>query len=223
MAEKTSRLEVLRQFNQEGRGLAEGSQAVLKAMDDRLRSAPFGGPLVSQLDVDPKFIAAIEAALGRNLHAVVLKDRGSGRRNNFEGQPQKTRESRAVHPSTRRVRPAIRATKRFPKEALAWAVDKVVAPRQLEPLVRQLLGNIAIFSKLDAAIECKKSDPDARRGDLERRICFRGGNRFWRQQHDQIRFAAGAKGGDRDLEKEEASLVEQREACRKNGTKRKRR
>ena len=32
------------------------------------------GSLVAQLDVDPKFIRAIEAALGRNLHAIILKD-----------------------------------------------------------------------------------------------------------------------------------------------------
>src|SRR5206468_3673878 len=32
------------------------------------------GSLVAQLDVDSKFIPAIEAALGRNLHALVLRD-----------------------------------------------------------------------------------------------------------------------------------------------------
>src|SRR5439155_54191 len=75
LAEKRSTLEILRQLNAEGEGLAQGSQAVLKGLDDpeRFREAIIGS-LVAQMDVDPKFIPAIEAALGRNLHAVILKD-----------------------------------------------------------------------------------------------------------------------------------------------------
>ena len=66
---------MLRQLNEEGEGLAEGSQAVLKGIDgpEEFRDA-IAGSLVAQLDVDPKFIQAIEAALGRNLHAIILKD-----------------------------------------------------------------------------------------------------------------------------------------------------
>ena len=66
---------MLRQLNEEGEGLAEGSQALLKGVDGskEFRDA-IAGSLVAQLDVDRKFIQAIEAALGRNLHAVILKD-----------------------------------------------------------------------------------------------------------------------------------------------------
>jgi chromosome segregation protein len=75
LAEKRSRLDVLRQLNEEGEGLAEGSQALLKGVNgsEEFRDA-IAGSLVAQLDVHPKFIQAIEAALGRNLHAIVLKD-----------------------------------------------------------------------------------------------------------------------------------------------------
>src|SRR6266480_2163844 len=75
LAEKRSTLEILRQLNAEGEGLAQGSRAVLKGLDDpeRFREAIIGS-LVAQIDVDPRFIPAIEAALGRNLHAVILKD-----------------------------------------------------------------------------------------------------------------------------------------------------
>src|SRR5215468_6024934 len=75
LAEKRSRLDVLRQLNDEGEGLAKGSQALLKGVDSskEFRKA-IAGSLVAQLDVDPKFIQAIEAALGRNLHAIILKD-----------------------------------------------------------------------------------------------------------------------------------------------------
>src|SRR4029453_19355314 len=75
LAEKRSLLDVLRQLNEEGEGLAEGSQALLKCVNgsEQFRKA-IAGSLVAQLDVDPKFIRAIEAALGRNLHAIILKD-----------------------------------------------------------------------------------------------------------------------------------------------------
>src|SRR5438094_9828878 len=75
LAEKRSRLDVLRQLNEEGEGLAEGSQAVLKGLDDpdKFRET-IAGSLVAHLDVDPKFVPAIEAALGRNLHPEDLQD-----------------------------------------------------------------------------------------------------------------------------------------------------
>ncbi|HEY6070371.1 MAG TPA: hypothetical protein VIU85_03275, partial [Chthoniobacterales bacterium] len=43
--------------------------------------------------------------------------------------------------------------------AISWAIDKVVAPRALEPLVRQLLNGVVIFSKLTDAIAVKKDEP----------------------------------------------------------------
>src|SRR5207244_519345 len=62
LAEKRSRLDVLRQLNNEGEGLAEGSQAVLKGLDDpdKFREVIVGS-LVAHLDVDQKFVPAIEA------------------------------------------------------------------------------------------------------------------------------------------------------------------
>ena len=85
LAEKGSRLEVLKQLNEEGEGLAEGSQAILKGLDDPARiQGSLTGALVAQLDVDPKFVAAIEARWGRNLHAIVLQNVGRRHRNHFE-------------------------------------------------------------------------------------------------------------------------------------------
>ncbi len=76
-AEKQSRLEILRQLNEEGEGLAKGSQAVLQGLDDPERIRPaLAGALVSHLDVDRDYIPALEAAFGRNMHAVVLQDAG---------------------------------------------------------------------------------------------------------------------------------------------------
>jgi len=69
IAENESRHEVLRQLNEEGEGLAQGSQALLKN-----KEFEFAGALAAQLNVSQEFVPAIEAALGRNLHALVLAD-----------------------------------------------------------------------------------------------------------------------------------------------------
>ena len=75
LAERQSRLEVLQQLNAEGAGLTEGSQAVLRGLDDPSRFLPaLTGALASLIEVDQDFIPTIEAALGRNLHAIVLRN-----------------------------------------------------------------------------------------------------------------------------------------------------
>src|SRR5207237_3872470 len=58
------------------------------------------------------------------------------------------------------TQPAQKSVRKIlPENALAWATDKLVAPQSLEPLVRQLLENVAIFSDLQQALECKKHEP----------------------------------------------------------------
>ncbi|MGI8430883.1 MAG: chromosome segregation SMC family protein, partial [Chthoniobacterales bacterium] len=75
VAERQSRLEILQQLNDEGEGLAQGSQALLKGLDDPARILPaLQGALAALIEVDEEFIPAIEAALGRNLHAIVLQN-----------------------------------------------------------------------------------------------------------------------------------------------------
>src|SRR5947208_1827280 len=54
LAERESRLQITRQLNEEGEGLAEGSQAVLKGLHDRSRIQPaLAGAFVSSLEIDP--------------------------------------------------------------------------------------------------------------------------------------------------------------------------
>jgi chromosome segregation protein len=159
LAEKRSTLEILRQLNAEGEGLAQGSQAVLKGLDDPARYRDsIVGSLVAQIDVDPKFIPAIEAALGRNLHAVIVKDAQSADEIISRLTKKKLGQAALFAPKLgTSVHESVR--KSLPKGAIAWAIDKVVAPRALEPLVRQLLNNVVIFSRLDDAIAAKKDEP----------------------------------------------------------------
>jgi chromosome segregation protein len=155
-AEKESRLEVLRQLNEEGEGLAQGSQAVLKGLHDRSRiKAALAGALVANLDVEQNFIPAIEAALGRNLQAIVLRDAQLAPEIIAALKEKKLGQAALVVPqlgnSTRKER-----GQHPPEKSLGWAIDKLKAPEPLAPLVAQLLHNVAIFQNLDDALTAKK-------------------------------------------------------------------
>jgi chromosome segregation protein len=210
MAEKKSRLDVLRQFNQEGRGLTEGSQAVLGAMNDRFRDS-IVGPLVSQLDVDPKFITAIEAALGRNLNAVVLRSADAAHDIIARLTRKKLGKAALLIPQFGASVPQS-VRKILPHGAVAWAVDKVFAPRQLEPLIRQLLGNVVIFSKLEQGLECKKNDPTLAVATLNGEFISTEGIVFGGSTTIKSDSMLERKAEITNLEKEEAALIEQRDA-----------
>ncbi|HEX8899447.1 MAG TPA: chromosome segregation protein SMC, partial [Chthoniobacterales bacterium] len=158
-AEKQARLEVLRQMTEEGHGLEKGSQAVLKGLDDpeRLRPA-IAGALVASLNVEPEFVPALEAALGRNLHAVVLRDADRAAEIFQQLTAQKLGQAALA---IAELSPAAGETVSpdLPRGAIAWAIDKVDAPAELQTLVRNLLHGVAIVSDLGAALQLKRNAP----------------------------------------------------------------
>ncbi len=158
IAEKESRLETLQQLNEEGAGLAQGSQALLKGLDDPERIRPaLAGALVSGLDVEREFVPALEAAFGRNMHAVVLQDPGLASEilrqiagNNLGQAALALPELTAIASDDHLVD--------LPAGTLGWAIDKVKAPDALMPLVRRLLRGVAIVSDLETAIRLKRDN-----------------------------------------------------------------
>jgi len=212
LAEKRSRLEVLRQLNEEGEGLAEGSQALLKGVDgpEEFRGA-IAGSLVAQLDVDPKFIQAIEAALGRNLHAIILKDAKvvSG----IIGHLKKKKLGHAALFITNLtvVAPPT-AQKALPPEALAWATDKVRAPKPLEALVTRLLRDVVIFAELEQAFECKKLEPALAMATLAGEYVSREGIVFTGSSEVRAASLLERKAQIADLAKEEAALAKEHDS-----------
>src|SRR5205085_12328260 len=145
IAERESRHAVLRQLNQEGEGLAEGSRALLKTEQFQL-----AGALASQIDVPPQFVSAIEAALGRNLHAILLPDPARASAIvNFLNERQ-LGQAALVLARIDEIRNG--STKSPPRGAIAWAIDKVKAPDALRPIVDRLLQDVAIFENLETAL-----------------------------------------------------------------------
>ncbi len=212
LAEKRSRLDVLRQLNEEGEGLAQGSQAVLKGVDDpEMFRDTIAGSLVAHLDVDPKFIPAIEAALGRNLHAVVLKNADAALEIIARLKKKKLGQAALLIPQL--TQPAQQSERKIlPEGALAWATEKLVAPRSFEPLIKQLLDNVVIFSDLQDALECKKHEPGLAMATLAGEFVSAEGIVFGGTSDGRAASLLERKAQIADLAKEEAAFTKQRES-----------
>src|SRR5213595_1905287 len=145
IAEKESRHEVLRQLNEEGEGLAQGSQALLKSKEFK-----FAGALAAQLGVSHEFVPAIEAALGRNLHALVLRDNARAAEIvSYLNQEQLGQAALVLERIDHRDRSV---SEDLPQNAIGWVADKVRTPAALEALVKGLLHNVALFENLEEAL-----------------------------------------------------------------------
>ena len=158
LAEKQARLEVLRQMTEEGHGLEKGSQAVLKGLDDpeRLRPA-IAGALVASLNVESEFVPALEAALGRNMHAVVLRD--ADRAAEIFQQLTAQKLGQVALAIAELSTPSEAAPGDLPTDAIAWAIDKVIAPADLQTLAQNLLRGVAIVSDLATGLRLKRNAP----------------------------------------------------------------
>ena len=171
IGEKESRHEVLRQLNEQGEGLAEGSQALLKS--DQFE---FAGALAAQLDVTPEFVPAIEAALGRNLHAILLPDaaRASAIINYLNGR--QLGQAALVLGWIDDVGDG--STRRLPQGAIAWATAKIKAPDALRPIVHRLLQDVAIFEDLQTALDHIVKERDIAAATLHGEFISRDGILF---------------------------------------------
>ncbi|MEO5719825.1 MAG: chromosome segregation protein SMC, partial [Chthoniobacterales bacterium] len=158
IAERQSRLEILQQLNAEGEGLTEGSQAILRGLEDPTRILPaLTGALASLIEVEEQFIPAVEAALGRNLHAIVLQNSELASEIIATVSARKLGQTALIVPELS-VADAT-APGELPAGAIAWATEKVHAPTALDSIVRHLLGEVVLVNDLDQAQRLKREFP----------------------------------------------------------------
>jgi len=155
LAEKESKLEVLRQLNEEGEGFAEGTQAVLRGLDnpDFFRPAILGA-LATHIEVETEFVPAIEAALGQNLQAIVMKDSMIAESVIRTLASQKLgRASLALRDCGLRRHDSAEGNGFIPDGAIAWAVDKVKASTpEIASIVSSLLCGCVIVPDIETAL-----------------------------------------------------------------------
>ncbi|HJT79804.1 MAG TPA: chromosome segregation protein SMC, partial [Chthoniobacterales bacterium] len=160
LTEKESRLDILKQLQAEGEGLTQGSQALVRGLENspRIESAVVGA-LVSQIEVEPKYIRAIEAILGRGLHTIILRNPDAVPDIMQLLNEKKLGQTALFVPEWCRDHRPSSERPPLPEGAAAWANEVVKSPDSLVLLLRRLLQHIVIFPDLDSALRYKNQSP----------------------------------------------------------------
>ncbi len=154
LAEQDSKLEVLCQLAEAGEGFGEGTQAVLRGLDNPDFFKPaVQGALASFIEVEAQFIPAVEAALGANLQAIVFKDPSVAEAAVATLGGKKLGRAAIVPRDWLGATPA--SFDALPEGALAWAADCVKVSDPAGELARQLLAGVAVVERIDTAFALK--------------------------------------------------------------------
>ena len=151
-----AQLRVLRELNEEGAGLSEGAQALLKGigLTDDLKTAILGA-LAGQVEVAPDHITAIEALLGQHLHAVIVRDASVAE--HFLTELKNGKSSRAIFSALEWLpQHGELQMETLPEGATAWAADLVKSNGSVTPLIHQLLHRCLVVPDTATALRLRK-------------------------------------------------------------------
>ncbi|MEQ1858312.1 MAG: chromosome segregation protein SMC [Chthoniobacteraceae bacterium] len=154
LAEKESKAEVLRQLVQSGEGLGEGTQAVLRGLDNPDFFKPaISGALAQLIDVAPEYVAAVEACLGANLQAIVMKD------TMIAESVVKTLTSQKLGTAALALRDLDQHFEHvrneqmaLPEGAIDWLINKVRPQPEVARLVERLVNHTVLVPDLETAL-----------------------------------------------------------------------
>ena len=156
VTQRRSRIEIIEQLLQKGEGLAEGTQQVLRGLDNpEVFSVGVRGLLASSIEVEPQFIAAIEAALRDHLQAILLTDSELASQI-LDRLADKQLGKAALLPHDFATMGAVPDRQLVPEGGIAWAVDKVRAKAGVQELTDRLLNNVLIVEDLHTAMRLKR-------------------------------------------------------------------
>ncbi|NDG71564.1 MAG: chromosome segregation protein SMC, partial [Proteobacteria bacterium] len=157
-----SRLEVLRQLQEQGEGLDEGTQAVLKGLDnpDFFQSA-IKGTLAQHIQVEERLIPAIEAALGSALQAVIFKDPGVAESALATLSGKKLGRAAVIPASwiSAKGEQAPDSQIPLPFGVFGRASDCVKGDDDSSNLARHLLREVLIVESMEAAFRLRSANP----------------------------------------------------------------
>ena len=160
LTQRRSRLEVLNQILEKGEGLEQGTQNVLKGLDDPERiKGGIRGLVASSIEVEPQFISALESALRDHLQAVLLSDSALGQEIITKLTEQRLGKT-ALIPQDFLVGHTASERQFMPNGGLAWALDKVKSRPEVQPLMERLLHNVLIVEDLATALRLKPHHQD---------------------------------------------------------------
>lgn len=159
LAQRSARLDAVRQLVESGEGFAQGTQSVLAGLDEPERFKPaIHGALASFIEAENTCARAIEAALGRHLQTVLVSNEDLA-----ETLIQRLTEKRlglaTVLPESFIARPRGTQIEALPEGAVAWALDRVKADPRVVGVIEQLLDRTLIVPDLTTALIVRSSLP----------------------------------------------------------------
>jgi chromosome segregation protein len=230
LAERESKLEVLKQLNEEGAGLGLGTQAVLKGLDNpQLYRTAIVGALANFIEVESEFIPAIEAALGQHLQTIFINDPAIAESIACALTERKIGRAALIPiPFLPKRRPV--QLQALPDGAVAWALDRIKSSPEVSSLVNRLLDNVLIAADLRTAFEIKRNAPDlaiattvgeylSRDGVVFTGSIDNNGNSILQRKiqiHQLESESLGIRSIVQNLEKEKASYLAQLEMNQRN-------
>ncbi len=153
LSEKDSKLEVLRALNEGGEGFSEGTQAVLRGLDNPAFFKPaIMGALAQFIEVAPEFVTAVEAGLGANLQTIVMKDTMiaesviktlTAQKLGKAGLALRELETHFDHKSEPLT---------LPEGAIDWLIRKIKPQGEVQRLVERLVNHTVLVPDLETAL-----------------------------------------------------------------------
>ncbi len=154
LSEKESRLEVVRAMVASGEGFSQGTQAVLRGLDNPDFFKPsILGALAQFIDVEPEFVPAVEAALGANMETVVMKD------TMVAETVIKTLSAKKLGKTALALRefdqifdPIERREGPLPEGAIDWLINKIKPQPEIQRLIERLINHTVLAPDLETAL-----------------------------------------------------------------------
>jgi len=159
LAQRSSRLDVVRQLVASGEGFEKGTRSVLGGLDEPDRFKPgLLGVLAGLIEADNTCARAIEAALGGHLQAVLVDDAKLAE--DIIGRlAEKKLGVAAVLPTEFIGHAAGTQMQSLPEGAVAWALDRVKSDNRISGVIERLLENVLVVPDLATAIKLRRSLP----------------------------------------------------------------
>jgi chromosome segregation protein len=154
LAEKESKAEVLRGLVETGEGFGEGTQAVLRGLDNPEFFKPaIAGALAQLIDVAPEYVRAVEAALGAHLQAIVMKDTTVAESVIKTLTHQKLgKAALALRDLDGHFDHATDEQMALPEGAVDWLINKVRPQPEVARLVERLINHTILVPDLETAL-----------------------------------------------------------------------
>ncbi len=154
LAERESRLEVLQALVDSGEGFSSGTQAVLKGLDNpEFFKASISGALAQFIEVEPEYVAAVEAALGANLQAIVMKDTMVAEHIMKTLGGQKLGKAVLALKELDRVFEHVEnESLELPPGALGWLIHKIKAQPEVQRLIERLVNFAVLVPDVETAL-----------------------------------------------------------------------